>query len=165
MEQQEQTKTLTAISILLVVIALGYLIFIKYDKNEESPDNNLNTNAEQITEEHTSTVNGILLAPKDFPESIPFEGGNVTESVTTVYPDQKIRQLTASYLSSKTVSQKYAEYKDYMTKAGYEVEEGDPNASVRGIFGTSENANLSVVISVRDGKTLVQLAYVLKSTQ
>src|SRR3989344_4196668 len=113
--------------------------------------------------EKTPMSNGVLPAPKGLPQGIPLEGGKILESATTQYPGQNARQLSASYRSSKTVSQKYTEYKNYLLSAGYKITEGSLTAPVRAIFGTKADANLSVAISRSDGTTLVQLSYLLKS--
>ncbi len=111
---------------------------------------------------NTPMVNGIISVPVGFPQGIPLESGSLIESATTQYPGENVQQLSISYRSSKTIAQKYTEYKDYMNQAGYSLTEGNKSAPVRAIFGTKENTNLSVAISSSEGKTLVQLSYLLK---
>lgn len=164
MEHSQNTKTITSIIIIIVILIIGYILIAKYQglkPNELSNSNDKST----VLIENTALVDGKLLAPQGFPAGFPIEEGNVLESATAKYPDQGAKQLSVSYLSSKTVAEKYAEYKAYMTKEGYEITEGDSDSAVRTLFGTKVDVNLSVVMSVQDGKTFVQLGYLIKSGQ
>jgi len=171
MEQPQQIKTISAIVIVLLVLGVGYVLYAKYraprDENQQVSNSSDNAGGNQkpmkVVVENSPVVNGALSVPIGFPKDIPIEKGVILESATTNYPDQKAEQLSLSYRSSKTIAQKYAEYKDYMSRAGYTLTEGSTSAPVRAIFGTKENANLSVAISSSKGKTLVQLSYLLKS--
>ena len=169
MEQPQQIKTISAVVIIFLVLAAGFLLFAKYRTSlnqENSPtSDSANDESATVVVENTSIVNGVTPAPRGFPQDIPLESGNLTESATTQYPRENARQLSVSYLSSKTIAQKYAEYKTYMSQAGYSLTEGNATASVRAIFGVKEDSNLSVAISSSKGKTLIQLSYLLKSVQ
>ncbi len=166
MEQSPNVKIISVIIAILLILGVGYILIGKYNvpaKNipQTSVDNTSNQEPAVIVE-NTPKVDGILSAPAGFPKDIPLENGAVLESATTRYPDQEAQQLSVSYRSSRTVAQKYAEYKAYMTQAGYEITEGATNAPVRAIFGTKSNANLSVAISSSKSVTLVQLSYLIK---
>ena len=167
MEQPPQIKTISAIIIILLVLGAGFLLFLKYrtsSLNQENSPTSGGTNGEPATVvvKNTPMVNGIISVPVGFPQGIPLESGSLIESSTTQYPGENVQQLSISYRSSKTIAQKYTEYKDYMNQAGYSLTEGNKSAPVRAIFGTKENTNLSVAISSSEGKTLVQLSYLLK---
>ena len=168
MEQPPQIKTISAIIIILLVLGAGFLLFLKYrtsSLNQENSPTSGGTNGEPATVvvKNTPMVNGIISVPVGFPQGIPLESGSLIESSTTQYPGENVQQLSISYRSSKTIAQKYTEYKDYMNQAGYSLTEGNKSAPVRAIFGTKENTNLSVAISSSKGKTLIQLSYLLKS--
>ena len=169
MEQPPQIKIVSAIVIVLVILGVGFLLLTKYhvSLNQENLPTSGHVDDEQVTVvvENTPVVNGALSAPAGFPRDIPLESDNLTESATTQYPRENARQLSLSYLSLKTIAQKYAEYKTYMNQAGYSLTEGNATAPVRAIFGVKEDSNLSVAISGSKGKTLVQLSYLLKSVQ
>ena len=174
MEQPPQIKTISAVIIIFLVLGAGFLLFLKYrtfpnpeDSLTINPSTSLGTNDEPKTVlvENTPMIDGALSLPGGFPQDIPLETGNLIESATTYYPEQNVRQLSLSYWSSRTMTEKYAEYKNYMTTSGYKITEEDTNAPVRAIFGVKEDRNLSVAISSREGKTLVQLSYLLKSAQ
>ncbi|GEM_PF-3436030 len=169
MEQPQHTKTISAVIIILLVLGAGFLLFLKYrtlPKSENPPiTDSTNRESRTVVVENTPLINGTLSLPAGFPQDIPLERGNLIESATTYYPEQSVRQLSISYWSSRTVTQKYAEYKNYMTASGYEMTEENTSAPVRAIFGVKEGRNLSIAVSSREGKTLVQLSYLLKSVQ
>jgi len=173
MDQQQQpqtqpetqnTKLISATIVILLVFGIGYILLTKYsglEKNNEEATTNPNQGP-MVVVENTPGVDGSLPVPAGFPQDIPIEQVGISESATTNYPDQNAKQLSVSYKSSKTITQKYAEYKTYLTQAGYGLTEGGANTPVRAIFGTKDSANLSVAISSSGGKTLVQISYLLK---
>ena len=168
MEQPPQIKTISAIIIILLVLGAGFLLFLKYrtsSLNQENLPTSGGTNGEPaiVVVKNTPMVNGIISVPVGFPQGIPLESGSLIESATTQYPGENFQQLSISYRSSKTIAQKYTEYKNYMERAGYQIRENTPTSSgTRAVFGTKEDANLSVVVSRAEGKTLIQLSYLLK---
>ncbi len=166
-QQPQKAKTIILVIVILLVLGIAYVLFSNYRPGQSDLplSGNGDEGATTVVVEYTPRVDGKLPAPIGLPADFPIEKDNVIESATTKYPEQGAEQLSMNYLSSKTIAQKYAEYKAYMTKAGYEVTEGDATSPIRAIFGTKADANISVVISNSDGKTLVQLAYLLKSTQ
>lgn len=159
-ESQKQ-RTVLLLVIIIAVLAVGYLLSGKYPVFDF--DGNTNNLSAVVTVENTPMVNGALPLPRGFPQDIPIEDSEIVESSTTYYPAQNADQLSVSYRSTKTIWQKYAEYKDYMNQAGYSLTEGDSNAPVRTISGSKENISLSVIVSSVEGGTLVQLSYLLKS--
>lgn len=166
-QQTQKIKTVTSIIVILLVIGVGYVLFTNYpfEINKLTTPDEENGGVPNIVIEKTPVANGELPAPSGLPKDIPIESSNILESITTKFPDQGMIQSSVSYLSSKTSIEKYSEYKAYLAKAGYEVKEGDSAYPVMALFGTKADANLSVVVSNSQGKTLVQLAYLFKSTQ
>ena len=166
MEQPSQTKIVSALVIILLILGAGFLLLTKYrvSLNQENLSTSGDVGDEQATVivENTPVINGAISAPAGFPQDIPLETGNLTESATTQYPRENARQLSLSYLSLKTIAQKYAEYKNYMEQTGYQVTEGSTSPSLKTIWGVKENVNLTVVVSGREGGTLIQLSYLLK---
>lgn len=162
MEQSQKTRTLTAVLLIVLVLGVGYILSSKYRASQGGESVPLAEQPRKIEVENTAMVNGFLPAPAGLPSDIPIEGDRVLESVTTKYPEQNAEQLSLNYQSQKSVAEKYAEYKQYMELAGYDVSEGDASSPVRALFGEKEDANLTVVISNSEEGTLVQLAYLLK---
>lgn len=166
MPMSSRRKWLPVMAILVFVIGAS-MFFMKSRNLEIIPEYEGNSgggneNIEIAEVNETPVVNGFLSTPPGLPSDIPVEPSNIVESATTNYPGQSSSQLSVTYTSSKTVAQKYAEYKTYMTGKGYSITEGSASAPVRAIFGTKADANLSVAISTSQGKTLVQLSYLLK---
>ncbi len=163
--QGPDKKTLIAVVVVLVILAAGYLLATKYDKRMgiKDGDKASETIPLEVSVTHTERVNGVLPPPPGFPSDIPVEKTDIRESATTQYPTLDAKQLSLNYQTSKTVAQKLTEYRDYMKKAGYSVSESSASAPVKALFGTKDDANLTVVISnAGSGKTLVQVAYLLK---
>ena len=164
-EQSQNTKIISAVVVIFLILGIGYVLFGKYrapgEVNRQASDDS-DDQEFIVMVENTPMVNGTLSVPAGFPQDIPIEIGGVLESATTHYPAQDAEQLSVSYQSSRTIAQKYGEYKNYMTASGYQITEGDVSSQVRAIFGTKENVNLSVVISSLEKRTLVQLSYLLK---
>ncbi|MDP2641952.1 MAG: hypothetical protein Q8P21_01510 [bacterium] len=166
MEQSQNKKIVSVIIIIVLILGAGYLLLGKYrapgEVNQQAPTDSGNQELMVVAVENTPMVRGVLSTPARFPTDIPLEKEKILESATTRYPDQNAQQLSASYQSSKTITEKYAEYKNYMTGSGYQITESPVDASVRAIFGVKEDANLTVAISSSGGGTLVQLSYLLK---
>src|SRR3989344_4707394 len=162
--QSSNTKVILAAVIILVVLGVGYVWFGNRVPGGVGQESSGNGDQEtMVVVENTPMVNGILDVPKGFPQDIPVETSGILESSTTHYPEQNAQQWSVSYQSSKTVAQKYTEYKTYLTQAGYNLTEGDINSPVRTIFATKGGTNLSVAISSAEGGALVQLSYLLTS--
>ena len=164
--QPQNTKIISTAIVVLLVLGVGYILLAKFnvprkDNGEISNDGNGDQGLVEMVE-NAPVVDGVISVPAGFPQDIPIEKAGIIESNTTNYPDQNAKQLSLSYKSSKTITQKYAEYKTYLVQAGYNLTEGGANTPVRAIFGTKADANLSVAISSSGGKTLVQLSYLLK---
>lgn len=166
MEQSQNinTKIISAIVVILLVLGVGYILLGK-DRvpegiNQQVPVGNGNKKPVVVVE-NSPMVNGMLSVPAGFPQDVPLEKGSVLESTTIHYPEQNAEQLHVSYQSSRTVAQKFAEYRDYMTTSGYKVTESGSSTSGGVISGTKGGTNLSVVINSSEGGTLVKLSYLI----
>ena len=146
-----------------MVFGVGYLLAGKYSgSNQKDLLDSAPDQSQIVTVENTPTVDGALVVPAGFPPDIPLEEAEILESATTYYPNEKAKQLSVSYRSLKTITQKYAEYAAYMSEQGYKITESGPNSPVNTILGIKESANLSIVIKSLEGKTLVELSYLSK---
>lgn len=165
MEPTPQIKPVYAIIVSILVFVIAVALYLNYQVPRKDSEAVVNpeTAPENVVVEYAAAVNGAFSAPAGLPQDIPVEKNEIIESATTQYPDQNAKQFSLNYISSKTVAEKYKEYKNYMVKEGYTFEEGNVNSSVLAIFGEKANANLTVVISNSNGETLVQLSYLLKS--
>jgi hypothetical protein len=173
MTEMRNMNILTAVMIIILLLGAGFLLFIKYGSFQNrdvqitlpTTRSSANSGTLQVVVENTPKNRGVAGLPAGFPTSIPVEVNNIAESATTRYPAQRVQQLSLSYLSSMTINKKYDEYKNYLKLNGYALKEGSVSAPIRYIFGTKDNINLSVFISSEQGKTLIKLAYLLKTVQ
>ena len=94
--------------------------------------------------------------PPGFPTFIPVEVDGVKESYSMNYEEQNSFQYSLSYLSKKTISEKFMEYESFMTQSGFDVKK-DPENFL--LFGTKSNDDLSIVITSREEGTFVTLTY------
>jgi hypothetical protein len=161
---QNKTIVSTIIIVIILVFGVGYMLFGKDTPplQKDTATSPITNNSPVVLVENTPLVNGIVPIPAGFPSDIPLEADKVLESATTHYPNQNASQLSLNYQSSKTIAQKYAEYKAYMEQRGYQMTEDNTSSSVKSIFGIKDDTNLSVVISNTNEKTLVQLSYLIK---
>ena len=164
-ETKQKSKIILALGALLLFALLYYFINSVYiGKSEDYVATNEDTNNEVIIQ-NTAMVGGALPAPSGLPSNLPIENGAIQESVTVTYPTKNAKQLSVSYRTTRSVEEKYAEYKKYFSQEGYSITEGPATSSMRTIFGSKGDLRLSVAISRPDSETLVQLAYLMTSLQ
>jgi hypothetical protein len=102
--------------------------------------------------------------PVGFPSLIPVETKDIFVSDSKVYSDRStpVTVYTINYRSAKTVTEKYNEYLDYMTKGGYVfAAEGGKDVKNHSLYGTKDGNSLLVSASTQNGQTVVQLSYTL----
>jgi|SRR3989344_1346216 len=142
------------IAILVVVVALALAYFLTDGFSNQGPKNvrivRKNVNAEEIIEK------GKL--PKGFPEDLPVEIVNIIESSSTSYMETGATAYSIRYKTDASQEEKYDEYLNYMTKAGYEFGELGKNKEQGVLLGKKGNDALSVTITSEDGATYVQLS-------
>lgn len=158
--EQIQQKTALSILIIVLILAAGYFLLGRSAGDRGSlAETGVEASAEDVLSASVSN------SPTDLPRDIPFEEEGLVESASAHYIEQVpgARQISLAYESSKPATEKYQEYKSYMQQAGFRIKE-DVEGTAMSIFGMSENANLSIVItSTGGGETLVQIAYLDKS--
>ena len=153
-----------AISLVVIILmfTVGYMLLktSTLSSKKESISNNLTEASMRVTVENTMATGGVLSAPQGFPQDIPYENHDISDSSVTHYQYEHLKQLTLNYYSSTSVLQKYAEYLNYMTQSGYEItrQEESPISSL--ISGNKAGVTLSVDISENTGTTtLVKISY------
>ena len=118
--ESSNLKIILSIVAILLIVAV-YFVFKDDDKSEDGEI--INNQAESNNQETIAVVENLPIVqgkasvPQGFPIEIPIEKDRVFESANTLYPNQSAKQLSLSYNSSKTVAQKYTEYKEYLIKA------------------------------------------------
>lgn len=78
--------------------------------------------------------------PPEFPGDIPLEGNNILTSSSAAYPapGRTDVQMMVTYSTQRTAAQKYAEYLNYLTAAGYKILERNPEAGF--LYGTKDDS-------------------------
>ena len=166
MEQENLSDAHTkSVYILAIILALGFL-YMLYDNigtlsNDGQDGKNFTSASMVVKVENTLAVDGVLSAPKGFPQDIPLESQKITDSAVTLYPHEHLKQLSLSYQSVKSMDQKYTEYVGFMRQAGYEIEKEQKLSTKGTISGKKEEAMLSVILEKGSGVgTLVQILYI-----
>jgi hypothetical protein len=149
------------ILVAIILIALAYIL-LKGSVSQTKPE------VSEITKENVTVKNYNLASvqspdarvPEGFPNGISIETGDVEESYSANYHDKNLMQYYISFISASSVDEKYAEYETYMANSGYDFG-GDPESDVhKSLYGRRDGDDLSVVLSLKDGRTFVQLSYI-----
>lgn len=100
--------------------------------------------------------------PQGFPSAIPMEAENIIESysVPMILGGQTAVQYTVSYTTGQSRQAKYNEYLKYMTDRGFDFGSDGKNQSAYTLYGVWENDDMAVAISLKEGKTLVQISLI-----
>lgn len=107
-----------------------------------------------------SVTNQADKLPGGFPNFIPVETAQVTESYSMNFPDRKLTQYTVNFTSAKTLEQKHKEYSDFMNANGFVLKPGSDTETTRTLYASKNNDDLLVVLSMVGKETTVQIAYV-----
>lgn len=149
------TKQIIASIVVLALLASALIMGKNYlDKRKAEKLAELPVRAELS---FTPNVGETLPPPQGLPKDMPLEK-DLTHSATTNFPDQGAVQSSVEYESAKSVGEKYTEYKNYLDKSGFSVTESETIES-RAIFGSKKGENITIVITKRGEKTLVQIAH------
>jgi hypothetical protein len=167
---QISDKKITVIVILsMVIFGLACVMQVINKSGNAIPSTNTTNESLQtgFTKENVTVLKtnlsksaGTSKVPAGLPNDIPIETANVTESYTAIYPDKGFTQYTISFITSRTVALTLSDYSSYMKKAGYTMMANIGSNKVHNyLYGTKNNNDLSVVVNLSNGKTVVQLAY------
>jgi hypothetical protein len=154
-------KLVYAVVFLLIALSAGFLLY-QFRGEERALEVLLEETPQEVVVEYTERDGGVLPPPAGLPSDIPIERDRIIESSVATLTVNQTKQISLSYQSSQTVVAKVQEYRSYMQRAGYEISETPAGSAVRGLFGRKDDAQLSVVVSLTNGSTLVQIAYVVK---
>jgi len=156
MENKTKTEALVLIAIILIATAgFGIYIFQKNKKvvtvpptqNIEQPVVKENIVTESQPQEPQKTEFGTEM-PTDFPSNIPVEkGAEVQQSYGLNYDSQK--QLSIVFLSTKTVEENFALYKDFLEKQNWNIYNKYESPEISSLYGygTKESNEINVTIS------------------
>jgi len=156
-EKSSRVKIGTSIIVLLLAV-VAIMVFTSFKPAQDEND----VREVKTVSSNNAVVEKIQTVPTGFPQDLPIEASNLKEGAVTTFQSNSAKQLSLSYTSAKSVTEKYTEYKNYMTQKGYLLTEGPANSQVRAIFGAKYDANLSIAISSSNKGTLVQISYLIK---
>lgn len=152
-------KALSLIA-LVAIIAVGAWFFLREARPEASaPIAAPVTEDKNIEVTETKPAETGRSVPLGFPESIPVETNNITESLRVAYKEQGVTQYTVSYTSVKSRESLWDSYSSYMNKAGFAVDKASSSKSLGQLSGTKGSDTLSIVVSDHGDVTLVQINY------
>lgn len=140
-------KTILIVLSIIVVAILG-LVGISYQGGSSNVPPLAKVEQIRQTPEPKKTDFGTT-TPANFPTNIPLEKGvKVEQSYALDYTGQK--QLTLVFLSTKTVAQNYALYRDFLKKQNWKVGnkyEGEKLSFLYGTYEEGEARDINVTIS------------------
>ncbi len=161
-------KSIVSIIVAFVALLLIFVLFSIVGKDRRS-GNNLDGQGSDVTEEsvflNAVDINNAQTdaekLPEGFPRDIPVELETITVSDTKVYTDRPvpITVHTVNYTTTSTALEKYNQYLDYMTRAGFEFAENGRDEGNHALNGTKNGDSLLVVASSLNGETVVQISY------
>ena len=164
---QQQTKTLFATAVVIIILVLVSVWFMGRSKNPYTTPQ-ATTTSDNTTEvkprsdvvvkqaEPTDTGKSLKL-PAGFPTTIPVELANITESYSAFYQTHNTTQYTVSFISSESVGAKWDQYNAYMIQSGYTINKTSTIKSKGTLLGTKTGESLTIVITTQNNKTIVNL--------
>lgn len=150
-------------ALLVLVIGVAGFLLMPEPALEDDPAAINVDEGETISVELGEGVVGRDRLPAGFPADIPVELEGIVESYARTYPSNDMVQYTVSYHSAESMDVKYEEYDNFMTEASYGFSEDGKDQEHGYLYGTRENDDLSVTVSViseTDAETLVQVTYI-----
>lgn len=148
-------KQLLSIVALLIFIAL--LLFFGFNSRQQTDVGEDYVAEEAVIIEDTVATLGSLQVPPGFPAQIPVETENLLEGFKVTYLERQLVEFSLKYESSLTPENKWSEYMEYMTSAGYEID--DTGVSNGRLTGANGSNSLLVGIALEGGRTIVRLKY------
>ena len=178
MPPQEPSNKGNSKNIIIIVVILGLLlvgVFLWQSGNkgiQPTPSADIVQKVKQIS---TEPVEKVVVETVDvsaakteadkiadgFPPNIPIETQGIISSDSKSYTDRPIpiTLYNVTYSTTKSASDKYIEYLNYMTKNGYDFGTTGKNEKSNSLYGTKEGKTLLIIASTVGGKTTVQIAY------
>lgn len=128
-----------------IIIVAGVVLFAVYkQKGSKVPPPKTEQTA-VVSPEPQKTDFGTKM-PTDFPTDIPVEkGAPVAQSYSLNYVGQK--QLTIVFPSSKTVTENYILYTDFLKKQNWNISNKYESEKVSSLYGMKESNDINITIS------------------
>lgn len=156
----------TSVSYLIVAFVALLVIAFLLTRGMKAPHKEETSLPEPTKEKVVVKATNLSLAktdaekiPTGFPGTIPVETKNAFESYSITFPERKMTQYSISYISEKTPQEKYKEYLDFMTKAGFAFDKNGKNEAEGQLYGVKKGNDLAVSARTEQGKTAVKITY------
>jgi hypothetical protein len=150
--KQKKSTLFIVIIILVIFVVIGFGLFVNWFGQTKEKGNI----------ERFVMTNNVKTLPATFPNDIPVESENISQSTTQEYTNRKITLFSVTYLSTKKSSELFNTYGDFLNKAGYSISTGEQKQTLSEFQATKENNNISIIIIPQSSKTMVQISYVVR---
>jgi hypothetical protein len=156
-------KFLVALVVVALILAGGWYFVMQPADFDAATEEGGQTDSRPVTHEAVEVTKvdtaepGISKLPAGFPSSIPVEQANISESYRVVYSERGVTQYTVSFTSLKSKEALWDSYNDYLKSSGYSIDSSLTAKSQGQISGNKEGDSISVIISLRNGISFVQL--------
>jgi cytoskeletal protein RodZ len=142
--------------ILFFLSVLIVIMIVATSLNKNLPNNS----SKSFTSENVTVVDNNRIVQSELPDSVPVEYKNVTQSVTSDYPDRKTTLYTVVYTSTKQQEELRTIYNNFLKKNGYVIKVNKPTTKST-IFSATKNKNdITIIITPQGVKMQVHIDYV-----
>lgn len=148
------SKLIIALIIVVVVAAIMGALYFNFSKFQEETET-VRTGM-PVYAAHGEVTAGF---PK---ELILDDAARVQESYTISYND-RLKQYTVSFSSSKNAAVLLSEYRNYLQNDGWEIINETNLPNIKGVYGRKEFSSVNVVIRANALSSAVDITYVLET--
>lgn len=154
-------KLIFSIFFALVIILVGYLLLKPGNLSRNKVSELAYAGAGEVEVVHADLSDATLLkAPEGFPEYLPIESQNVTESYKVVFKDHNLTQYTVSFSSMNSRETLWSVYADIMVAQGYEIDESVTKSEQGSMRGFRTDRDLNITINSSGEGSFVTINYV-----
>lgn len=151
-------------ALLVVIILLSAWFWISTQPKTTTTKTDIRTSDGNVTSVEVTKTDiaggSTSNLPAGFPNNIPVETNNLTESFRAAYKSRNIVQYSVSYTSARSRDALWDTYSEFFNSSGYTVDKTGTSRSLGQLSAALDNDSISVVISGHNGLSLVQINYV-----
>lgn len=160
--QKPKTSVVTIIAAFVLALIVAYVLSLSFKHNSNPISRPITHDNVAVQKIDLTKATGNARIPAGLPQDIPLDTATLTESYTMDYKDMGVTQSSVSYTSTKSLADLYKTYTDYLTKNKYSIKGGASTNTVKSLYGFTEKADLSIVLSTQNKQSLVQISYVAR---
>jgi hypothetical protein len=155
----------------IVGVLISYSGIFSFGGSDSSSDQVLKSADQKITEtdkvliektDLSASAGAVDKLPSGFPADVPSETVGIFESYKAFYKEKDVTQYSVSFYSDSPVDNKYNEYKSFFVNDGYALQDDSLDSTQASLYASRNGRSVSIVISIKDGKTIVQLTVLQK---